>query len=206
MTKGTLGALLLLLMFFLQGVTQAQTASEKPQRLFFGQKSKINGYAITQVASLGGYFEQNFTVGLGVEQVLGHRWNRWVHTGIGFGVNNYELADQLLVIPVYAELRGYVMDYVVSPHYALGLGYGFATADPPSGITKAYGGVMLHPLLGITLGQGKKAQFHVEAGYRFQDIRYVKEYTWSPDVDEIKIQYRRLLIRLGVQFNFFSPD
>ena len=152
MTKGILGALLLL-MFLLQGVTQAQIASEKPQRLFFGQKSKINGYAITQVASLGGYFEQNFTVGLGLEQVLGHRWNRWVHTGIGFGVNNYELADQLLVIPVYAELRGYVMDYVVSPHYALGLGYGFATADPPSGITKAYGGVMLHPLSRASMPQ-----------------------------------------------------
>jgi len=202
----TRGIVLALLLGSISLALSAQTEAEKPQRLFFGRKPAMNWYTSTQVLSLGGYFEQNFALGLGVEQVVGHRWSRWLHTGIGFGVNNYDLNDRLIVIPVFVEVRGYLMDHSVSPHYALGVGYGFANADPGLGITAARGGLALHTLLGITLGQGKKVQYHIETGYRFQDVQYTKEYTWWPDVDEIKIRYQRLLVRVGVQFNFFTPE
>lgn len=179
---------------------------EKTTRLFFGRPDKLSLYMNTQILSLGGFFENDFRLGLGVEQVVGHHWNQFLNTGIGIGANNYDLQDRLLVIPLFIEARGALLDYKVTPHYALGVGYGFANADSDNGITEAKGGYMLHPALGITLGSGKRAQFHLEAGYRFQRVRYTKEYIWSNSIDKIDILYRRFLVRLGVQFNFYVKD
>lgn len=185
---------------------QEEPAGNESPKVVFGRPDKLSIYGTTNILSLGGYFENSFTLGLGVEMVAGHRWNRLLHTGIGLGLNNYDLYDKLVVVPVFAEAHGYLLDYKTSPYYSLSFGYGFVNTAEELGIMNSKGGFMLHPALGVTLGQGRRAQYQLEMGYRFQRVRYTKEYTWSTDLDEIDIHYRRFIVRLGIQFNFYLKD
>lgn len=201
---------ILLLGFIVNASAMAQQTGkdENPNgneasKVVFGKADKLSLYGTTNILSLGGYFENNFTLGLGLELVVGHRWNRFLHTGLGLGLNNYDLYDNLVVVPVFVEAHGYLLDYKTSPHYSLSFGYGFVNTAEELGISNGKGGFMLHPALGVTLGQGRRAQYQLEMGYRFQRVRYTKEYIWSTDLDEIDIYYRRFMVRLGVQFNFY---
>lgn len=71
---------------------------------------------------LGGLFGDEY-VNVSFQTVNGYQFNKFLGVGLGAGVNNFEYYT---TVPVYASVKGFLMDKKISPFYFGDIGYGFA--------------------------------------------------------------------------------
>ncbi len=71
---------------------------------------------------LGALFGDEY-VNVSAQTINGYQFNQFLGAGVGAGVNNFE---NYTTLPLYASLKGYIMDKKVSPFYYGDIGYGFA--------------------------------------------------------------------------------
>lgn len=140
-----------------------------------------------------------FVSGLGLHHVTGYQYNRWIGTGIGIGVDSYEMGDGRNVMPIYLEARGYFSKKKVSPFYSVNLGYGIALKNKGAGINETKGGIMYNPSVGWRFGGHPNANFTLALGYKMQKISY-RSQIWDGSSLEQKYMYKRINLKLGVLF------
>ncbi|MBT8232800.1 MAG: hypothetical protein KJN84_09235 [Bacteroidia bacterium] len=128
----------------------------------------------------------------------GHRFNRFLGVGGGLGFDRYVWASAEDVIPIFAELSGYVSPTNTSLSYNLQVGYGFVGADTDYLLTEAEGGAMIYPSIGIRFGQ-ENTKVTMDLGYKFQWASYNYRDIWTATTrSEQEVLYKRLTLRFGI--------
>jgi hypothetical protein len=159
-------------------------------------------YGITYAGTINGISHSGEDqLGLSIQQVTGFQFNRMLGAGIGVGLENFSVgsANGPLVLPVYAEARGYWLPKTSTPYYALSGGYGFAFKNLEQGILAAEGGFMWRPSLGFRLGAKDGANFLFDLGYQFQNLTLKKGFN-NREFQIQDIQYKRFSVRVGFVF------
>ena len=140
----------------------------------------------------------DFELGLSIQMSAGLQFNRFVGAGIGFGSDFYYVGSGEMVLPVFAEVRGYWLKRNVTPFYNLAVGHGFGIKNDQNGIVKAEGGLMFNPSVGIRFGGSDMSNFTLEFGYKRQKARQYRgsiEFPWI-----MEFVYHRYMLRFGVLF------
>jgi hypothetical protein len=71
----------------------------------------------------GGLLFGDENVDVSIHSLNGYQFNKYLGTGLGVGVNKF---GNYVTLPIYATIKGYLMDRAVSPFYFGDIGYGFA--------------------------------------------------------------------------------
>lgn len=160
-------------------------------------------YTLNGGALFGESPQGDSDLGFGLQATTGLMFNRRLGVGVGLAFDNYSVTGQngRQVMPVLAEVRGYLSDSNMAPFYVMQAGYGFAFKEENQGVQKANGGIMLHPAFGLRLGAREDVNFAFDLGYRFQRVTQVREFSpWSNETQEERIWYKRFALRFGMIF------
>ena len=144
-------------------------------------------------------------VAYGIHTINGYQFNQYIGTGLGIGLNKY---GSYLSLPVYAAIKGYILDRKVSPFYFGDIGYGFTwlngnTTDYYS-ISNVKGGYYWQVGLGYQVNFFNSA-FVMAVGYTNQNSSAHYEYNpgyWGGsnwEVEEKRL-LRRVLLTVGFLF------
>ncbi|MGQ9620238.1 MAG: hypothetical protein ACUVTX_04555, partial [Bacteroidales bacterium] len=121
--------------------------------------------------------------------------------GIGTGYEKLEI----VIIPLYADLRYHPFKSRVSPFVWLKCGHGFSASDKGASYydyiygswEKSHGGFLLNPGFGLALYSWRRNAITIGLGYRFQRISYTRdEYVW---IERAQSQLVRNLNRIELQ-------
>jgi hypothetical protein len=134
--------------------------------------------------------------------VNGYRFNRFIGTGLGVGVDAYR---EGVMTPVFVRATGYLFNAKFSPVYAVDAGYGFYSPvfndQPRSNVEYRFsGGPMGQAAGGVQVFLGRDVALYTLLGYRLQQGRfeYRSEALESKEVEQIL--FRRLSLRMGLSF------
>jgi len=133
--------------------------------------------------------------GIGGSFSAGYRFNRFQSIGLGLGYDRFIFNTAERVSTIFAEYSGYLLANHFTPFYCLSAGYGLAFKDEDYDLIDANGGWMLHPSVGVRMGQ-RNIKWTLDVGFKFQKARWVYE-SFNVTSDQ-KIIYQRLTIRLGL--------
>ncbi len=122
-------------------------------------------------------------VGQTLTHSIGYRWNRKLGVGVGAGYANYRNGQGQRLIPVFAEIHGFLQEKNVSPYYSFRAGYAWADGREDYGWSdQSRGGAFVKPELGYRLGASDAVNFMIGVGVKLQKANFVKE-------DDVKIWY-----------------
>lgn len=134
--------------------------------------------------------------------VNGYRFNRFIGTGIGVGIDAYR---EGVMTPIFVRATGHLFNAKFSPVYAVDAGYGFYSPvfnDQPRHNVKYEfgGGLMGNAAGGVQVFLGRDVALYTMLGYRLQQGRF--EFSSEPlESREVeRILFRRLSVRLGFSF------
>lgn len=134
--------------------------------------------------------------------VNGYRFNRFIGTGIGVGLDAYR---EGVMTPVFVRATGHLLNARFSPVYAVDAGYAFYSPvfndQARSGVESRFsGGLMGQAAGGVQVFLGRDVALYTLLGYRLQQGRF--EYSSAAlDSKEVEqILFRRLSLRLGFSF------
>lgn len=137
-----------------------------------------------------------------IHTINGYQFNRYLGTGLGLGVNKY---GNYITMPIYASVKGFLFDKVISPFYFGDIGYGFAWKtnknDNVFELDNVQGGYYWQ------LGLGYQFNFYnsslvLALGYSNQDSKadYIYYRPW--DIDDVEVSERRILRRFALTVGF----
>lgn len=139
--------------------------------------------------------------GLSISGVAGYHFHRLLGVGGGVGLSTLGLYP---FVPVYANIRGYLLKTSTSLFYDLNVGYGFAL---PSVMhmnflgqeATSQGGLYLRPSIGIRFPSTRRTHVVMDFGYEIQFARY--DYVdWNRNPVEEKRAFYRPSVRIGIVF------
>jgi len=139
--------------------------------------------------------------GFGFRFVYGYRFNRWLGVGLGLGMDQYDLKNDDKIIPVFANLQGFMLAKRVSPMYNIDFGIGLGLYDNQF-LENIKPGILFHPSLGLRLNSSERSNVTLDMGLRFQTITnnsFIIDNSGNFFEEEI-VQYNRLVLRLGILF------
>ena len=139
-------------------------------------------------------------VGYGITASVGYQWNQFLALGIGTGYRQIIWDSGEKMIPVFAEVRGYVSNNAIRPFYNIDIGYSFGLTDDELGLIKSEGGLLLYPSFGISFGR-QNLKYSFDLGYMFQDNKVTYGNDFDDRIRTIQgLKYQRLTLRFGVTF------
>ena len=137
-------------------------------------------------------------VGWGLTGSAGYQWNPFFMTGIGTGYREFIWDSGEEVVPVFAEVAGFLGNRAVRPYYNVQMGYSFAYSNEGAGILNAKGGLSLYPSVGISFGRGDMRKT-IDLGYNLQKATYVyRTFGGDQERSEQNLTFKRLSLRIGV--------
>jgi len=129
------------------------------------------------------------TAAFSFQMVNGYKFNKYLFTGIGAGVDLY--ATQT-IIPVFGSIRGdFSKGGDIIPFYFADAGFGFNITQNSSAGNDFKGGLMYAAGFGAKIPFNRTAGFMLSVGYRFQKTSFTQE------TGVRNIEYRRLALRAG---------
>ena len=137
-------------------------------------------------------------LGFGVSTVIGYKFNRLLGVGAGIGMDYYYSGSGKNFMPVFGEIKGYVLSRNITPTYSFAAGYGFTFEDENRNIEKTKGGMMIYPAVGFRFGGSKAMNFVFDAGVKIQKGTFTYQ-QWEV-TNEYQMTYKRLVLRAGVTF------
>ncbi len=140
-------------------------------------------------------YNGNLINGLGVDNITGKQFNKYVGLGLGIGFHSMYPGVGENNMPVFLDFRGYLKEKKVSPYYNLAAGYAFAFKNEEKLITDVKGGFMFHPALGFKIGSSENS-FMVDVGLKWTRNTFVYDRGW--EIREHKMTYERLVVRIGL--------
>lgn len=136
-----------------------------------------------------------------INTINGYQFNQYLGTALGIGMNKY---GNYTTLPIYASVRGYLMNQKVVPFYFGDIGYGFAWNS--NNIDDAYVVENVKGGLYWQLGAGYQVNFYNSAlvfslGYINQSSRADYTYLyWA--MDGVEVSEKRLLRRVNFSVGF----
>ncbi len=106
---------------------------------------------------------------------LGYHFNQYMNVGIGSGLEPYESG---LIMPFWAELHGDLLQKVISPHYLLQVGYGYAAVRGWN-IDRMDGGVYAHAAVGFKVNTRRRAEWIFTLGFKAQSTYQERREWWG---------------------------
>lgn len=103
----------------------------------------------------------------------GYQFNRYLFAGGGTGIH-YMTDYSTVSIPVFADVRGYLLNGPIAPFVALRLGYKFNTKEAPRHAKK--GGFYCNPFIGVRFMTTKKQAVSLGIGYSIQKVSFDEEW------------------------------
>ncbi len=144
-----------------------------------------------------GFLNVSFMGGAGIHHVMGYRFKRQLGIGLGFGIETHDFNQRRNIVPIYAEVRGFMLPKKITPYYALKIGYGFTLRDRFSGLSSK-GGFHFSPELGVRFGAGD-VSYYLGVEYKIQNATFSDEF-FGGGTSTDKISYRRVELRTGLLF------
>jgi hypothetical protein len=140
-------------------------------------------------------------IGFSVQHSTGMQYNRFVGFGLGLGLEQFDPWEigGAATVPIFAEIRGYLLPQRITPFYDIGLGYGVSnkkTGDSDfDWVTEQWrGGWMAQGHIGYRIGN----HFFVQLGIRFQHKTRSWSYPRSTTSGVDQILHKRLDIGIGL--------
>jgi hypothetical protein len=132
--------------------------------------------------------------------VNGWQFGQRVFTGIGLGYEFYEWG----VLPVFADVKYFFKQDVVTPFISFKAGYSFPLSKRKSGSDyytqygQTYGGVLVNPEVGLLIPVGSSNAITVGVGYQYQELSYneIQDY-WYAYEKRVYTNYNRISLRIG---------
>ena len=92
-----------------------------------------------------------------IQTVHGYRFNDYLFLGGGVGIIKYTYDDAGAIIPVFANVKGYLGNsHLVNPFASIDLGYGI----------REKGGIYFSPALGINIRAFRRLGVFMSVGYQ----------------------------------------
>ncbi len=172
-------------------------------------KYKYRGYYnLTQLGMLlhnpnnSQYNPQESPQSFNLQMINGYRFNRFVQTGLGLGLNFFQRGYTL---PIFAELRGDILKSEITPHYYFSGGYSiplyngddlyWEEANP-----EIVGGLLADAGVGVKINTPGQVSWVLTAGYRIQQSEHRYTDPWSQARIVEAYTHRRLSVQLGMMF------
>ena len=144
--------------------------------------------------------EENTSVGL--QTINGYQFNKYLGTGLGIGLNKY---GNYVTLPIYAQVKGYLLNRKVSPYYFGDIGYGFAwksaDSDAYFDVMKVTGGLYWQLGLGYQVNFSNSAMTF-SLGYINQDSKAEYTYLRPWTIDDVEVSESRVLRRVAFSVGF----
>jgi hypothetical protein len=135
----------------------------------------------------------------GVALIAGKQFTPKWNAAIGFGFDTYSIVERILPLFVEGQKNFQIRNRPTSIYIGLQAGYGFALKNLSKDITKARGGLMVHPYFGLRKARVSGRNTHWSLGYRFQDF-HLERFLSEDYHEKFDIFYKRLTIRYGITF------
>lgn len=175
-----------------------------------GRRSLANpaekqGYSIRLSASLlSGRNESGNKGSPGIHISNGYQFRSGFGAGIGTGIEKLDV----LVMPVFGELRYQPFKTRLSPFLWIKSGYGFPLTSRDGGdyyyygnYTESKGGLMFGAGSGVALYSWNRNAVNIGIGYRYQVIRFEQKNMWTQDLhNELVTRFERIEIQFGFIF------
>lgn len=149
-------------------------------------------------------YNSNQPVGvIALQHSSGYFVKPWL--GIGAGASIERNAGYTLM-PVFASFRGILSNTPNSFYYSCDVGYNVAFMGEANNnwgwrtMTKAEGGLYIHPALGIRFFSPSRLHFTLDVGYVLQKVSYTYNGDWNPEPYTEHNTWLRPALRLGVMF------
>ncbi len=163
-----------------------------------GHGSMYNRFAssFTRPAGYRGFVDFGGAIGTGdlgdgvvsLSTSHGYQFNPYLFLGAGIGME-YHTNWESFFVPVFADVRGYILPGRISPYVGLKVGYSFGDGS----------GLYLNPTVGASFMISKKFAMNLSLGYNLQkaDMDY---YYNDYYIGESKENIGGFTIKLGVEF------
>jgi hypothetical protein len=167
--------------------------------------SDKKGYSIRLSTSILAGRNSNGKVGtMSLHLSNGYQFSNGLSAGFGTGVEKLDV----LVMPVYTDLRFQPLKTRISPFAWVKSGYAFPLSDHSSGDYYYYGyypepkgGIMFSAGAGIALYSWRRNAVSIGMGYRYQKISYKQENIWSGESNnELITRFNRVEVQFGFIF------
>ena len=129
---------------------------ENPSLMFYNKIRKRGYINMTETGFSAG---DGFSYGL--QTVNGYLFNPMISLGLGTGVD-IDKGNNLSFIPLFIDLRAYMLEKRVSPYMCMAAGYSFSTENGTKG------GRIVNPSLGVRIYLSPKSAILFSVGYRLQ--------------------------------------
>jgi len=166
---------------------------------------ETKGYSIRLSTSLlAGRNESGNKGSLSIHLSNGYQFRSGLAAGFGTGVEELDV----LVMPVFGELKYQPFKTRLSPFLWIKGGYGFPLTNKGGGdyyyygnYTASKGGLMFSAGSGLALYSWNRNAVNIGIGYRYQKISFEQKNTWTHEVqNELVTRFERIEILFGFIF------
>lgn len=186
-------------------LNKSQVCSTGKARPEMTSTSSKRGYSIRLSASVLAGRNSSGKVGrMSFHLSNGYQFGSGLSAGFGTGIEELDV----VVMPVYADLRFQPLKTRVSPFAWVKSGYGFPLSDKSTGdyyyhgnYPESKGGLMFNAGTGIALYSWKRNAVNIGIGYRFQKLSYRQMDIWGGESNnEIVRHFNRIEVQFGLIF------
>ncbi len=150
-------------------------------------------------AQVGLTFSEYDHAYISLQTTVGYKFHKFIGVGAGLGYQQYYARN---VFPLYATVRGYLLENMVSPFYYSDVGYGFASNIDEYSNDELDGGLMYGVGVG-TKFKGEVFDIILMLGYKYQKTsRYSPNKTGVIFIDDLQNQTGRWIERKHRSFEF----
>lgn len=142
--------------------------------------------------------------GISLKYTIGYNFHHFIGVGGGLGIM---MLGEYPIVPIYANIRSYILKTSATPFVDMNVGYGIAL-NPVSGPftgggmgrgQTALGGLYLRPAIGVRFPSRKRTHVTMDFGYVIQFAQY-SYLDWDNNPVFEKRAFYRPSLRIGVTF------
>lgn len=187
-------------------IGRSQVASVETVKYPVKRNHKTSGYYIRFSTSLlNGRSEDLIRKDISLNLSNGYQFSNGLAVGVGSGMEELEL----VLVPLYAEMRYTPLNTGVSPFAWIKAGYSFATSDQAVTIVEyssldreSEGGFLFSAGAGLSMFTWKRTAISMGIGYRYQKVIFREDLYWwgGNSIRETVTHFNRLELQFGFTF------
>ena len=178
------------------------TGTTRRSAYYFGE---TKGYSIRLSASLlAGGDESGNKGSPSIQLSNGYQFRSGLDAGFGAGIEQLDV----VVMPVFGELRYQPFKTRLTPFLWIKSGYGFPLSNRGGGTyyyygdyTESKGGLMFGAGSGVALYSWRRNAINIGIGYRYQKLIFEQKNRWTQEIhSELVTSFERIEVQFGFIF------
>lgn len=176
------------------------TGTTRRSAYYFGE---TNGYSIRLSTSLLAGGNETGNIGsASIHLSNDYQFKSGLAAGFGTGIEQLDV----VVMPVYGELRYQPFKTRLTPFIWIKSGYGIPLSNTDGGgyygnYTESIGGLMFNAGTGVALYTWNRNGINIGIGYRYQRLRFEDKHRWTNEIsNELVTSYERIEVQFGFIF------